>query len=175
MQQIISKITNSSGSPTKVGRRMFASAASIGLATAGLMVAGIGAAAAATVLASSSTGGGSSGSAPTSKDPQALLRSGSQKFTSGDVEGSVVDFDAALAARPSIRPYLWQRGLSLYYIGTKEALEEGAKQFRDDVAVNPNDTEEAIWTFLCEAKLIGPEKAREQFLLVGRDSRPVMR
>lgn len=41
-----------------------------------------------------------------------------------------------------MRPYLWQRGLSLYYVGQ---YEEGAKQFRDDVAVNPNDTEESIW------------------------------
>ena len=110
-----------------------------------ILVAGV--AAAATVLASSNTLG--NGSSPASKDPQTLLRSGSQKFVSGDVEGSLVDFDAALAAKPSIRPYLWQRGLSLYYIGTKEALEEGAKQFRDDVAVNPNDTE--VFSSLIEA------------------------
>lgn len=37
---------------------------------------------------------------------------------------------------------------------------------RDDVAVNPNDTEEAIWAFLCEAKLEGPEAARAKFLQV---------
>ena len=35
-----------------------------------------------------------------------------------------------------------QRGLSLYYVGQ---FEEGAQQFRDDVAVNPADTEESIW------------------------------
>lgn len=44
-----------------------------------------------------------------------------------------------------------------------------------DVAVNPNDTEEAIWAFLCEAQTMGPEAARCQFLEVGRDSRRVMR
>lgn len=37
-------------------------------------------------------------------------------------------------------------------------------QFRDDVAVNPNDTEESIWAFLCEAQLLGPDQARQQFL-----------
>jgi len=58
---------------------------------------------------------------------------------------------------------------------TVERFEEGARQFRDDVAVNPNDTEESIWAFLCEAQLVGPEKAREQLLKVGRDPRPVMR
>jgi hypothetical protein len=54
-------------------------------------------------------------------------------------------------------------------------FEEGAKQFRDDVAVNPNDTEESIWCFLCEAQLYGPDKAHQNFLQVGPDSRPVMR
>ena len=58
------------------------------------------------------------------------------------MEESIEDFDAALAASPQLLPYLWQRGLSLYYVGR---YQEGAKQFRDDVAVNPNDTEESIW------------------------------
>ena len=44
-----------------------------------------------------------------------------------DVEGSLADFDAALEGRPSIRPFLWQRGLSLYYLGQFEA---GAAQAR---------------------------------------------
>jgi len=105
-------------------------------------------------------------------DPQALVHSGMAKFEVGDVEGSLRDFDAALIARPSIRPYLWQRGLSLYYLNQ---FSQGATQFREDVAVNPNDTEEAIWAFLCESKIIGTEEARRNFLKVGRDSRPVMR
>ena len=109
-------------------------------------------------------------------DPQSLVRAGMQKFKQqGDVEGSLKDFNTALTLRPSIYPYLWQRGLSLYYIGTPEALQLGAKQFRDDVAVNPNDTEEAIWAFMCEARLSSPEQARQYFVVVGRDSRPVMR
>jgi hypothetical protein len=54
-------------------------------------------------------------------------------------------------------------------------FEEGALQFRDDVAVNPNDTEEAIWAFLCEAQLEGATSAQAKILRVGRDSRPVMR
>ncbi|CAI0551497.1 unnamed protein product [Linum tenue] len=54
-------------------------------------------------------------------------------------------------------------------------FEEGAEQFRLDVAMNPNDTEESIWCFLCEAQLFGVHEARKQFLEVGRDPRPVMR
>ncbi|KAI7756077.1 hypothetical protein M8C21_015516 [Ambrosia artemisiifolia] len=65
-----------------------------------------------------------------------------------------------------------QRGLSLYYL---DRFEEGAEQFRIDVAQNPNDTEESIWCFLCEAQLYGAAEARKQFLEVGRDPRPVMR
>ncbi|CAI5999504.1 unnamed protein product, partial [Closterium sp. NIES-65] len=89
-----------------------------------------------------------------------------------DVQGSVVEFDRALQLDPSQEPYLWQRGLSLYYLGK---FQEAAEQFRKDVAVNPNDTEEAIWCFLSEARVVGAQQARQQFLLVGQDPRPVMR
>eukprot|EP00242_Pyramimonas_sp_CCMP2087_P012223 CAMPEP_0198215638 /NCGR_PEP_ID=MMETSP1445-20131203/51548_1 /TAXON_ID=36898 /ORGANISM="Pyramimonas sp., Strain CCMP2087" /LENGTH=241 /DNA_ID=CAMNT_0043891461 /DNA_START=290 /DNA_END=1015 /DNA_ORIENTATION=+ len=100
------------------------------------------------------------------------LQSGMTKFRQGDVEGSVLDFDTVLQIAPSQKPYLWQRGLSLYYANR---FQEGALQFRDDVAVNPNDTEEAIWAFLCEAQLEGATSAQAKMLRVGRDSRPVMR
>ena len=45
-------------------------------------------------------------------------------------------------------------------------FEEGAEQFRLDVAQNPNDTEESIWCFLCEAQLYGAIEARKRFLEV---------
>lgn len=45
-------------------------------------------------------------------------------------------------------------------------FEEGAEQFRIDVAQNPNDTEESIWCFLCEAQLYGVDEARKRFLEV---------
>ncbi|GFR46958.1 hypothetical protein Agub_g8608 [Astrephomene gubernaculifera] len=107
-----------------------------------------------------------------SSDPRVLTRSGMDKFRAGDVEGSLVDFDAVIQVAPHMRPYMWQRGLSLYYAGR---FQEAAQQFREDVAVNPNDTEESIWAFLAEAQLWGPERARGQMLQVGRDPRPVMR
>jgi len=85
-----------------------------------------------------------------------------------------VDFDEAANIIEKLKPHLWQRGLSLYYVNR---FEEGAKQFRIDVAVNPNDTEEAIWAMLCESRMesIGFTKARENYLKVGEDSRKVMR
>ncbi|XP_044476309.1 uncharacterized protein LOC123203892 isoform X2 [Mangifera indica] len=100
------------------------------------------------------------------------IRRGMSLFRQGDVLGSVVEFDKAIELDPRQKAYLWQRGLSLYYL---DRFEEGAEQFRLDVAQNPNDTEESIWCFLCEAQLYGVDGARKQFLEVSRDPRPVMR
>jgi hypothetical protein len=41
------------------------------------------------------------------------------------------------------------------------------------VAVNPNDTEESIWAFLCEAQLEGPEAARQNMLKVASQQQVV--
>lgn len=41
---------------------------------------------------------------------------GMDAFRQGYVQASLNAFDAALAADQDIRPYLWQRGLSLYYL-----------------------------------------------------------
>jgi tetratricopeptide (TPR) repeat protein len=100
------------------------------------------------------------------------VQEGMRTFLDGNVEASVAKFDQALALDPSYKPKLWQRGLSLYY--TKQYA-EAAEQFRCDVAYNPNDTEEALWTFLSESQLVGPQKARKDFLLVGKDPRPLLR
>jgi lipoprotein NlpI len=94
-------------------------------------------------------------------------------FASGDVDRSINIYDAIIEADPKRRPYLWQRGLSLYYAGR---YQDGADQFAADVAVNPNDTEEQIWHLLCLAQLTGSlEEARAMKLAVGKDRRPVMR
>ncbi|KAL0375789.1 UNVERIFIED_CONTAM: protein MAINTENANCE OF MERISTEMS, partial [Sesamum calycinum] len=100
------------------------------------------------------------------------VRRGMLLFRQGDVLGSLVEFDKAIELDPRQKAYLWQRGLSLYYLNR---FEEGAEQFRLDVAQNPNDTEESIWCFLCEAQLYGVDEARRRFLEVGTDPRPVMR
>ncbi|XP_021682222.2 uncharacterized protein LOC110666140 isoform X4 [Hevea brasiliensis] len=89
------------------------------------------------------------------------IRRGMLLFRQGDVLGSLAEFDKAIELDPRQKAYLWQRGLSLYYL---DRFEEGAEQFRFDVAQNPNDTEESIWCFLCEAQLYGVDDARKQFL-----------
>ena len=62
---------------------------------------------------------------PTHPPPHHALPLHALPPVQNDVEGSVADFDAAMAARPAMRPYLWQRGLSLYYLGQ---FTEGAQQ-----------------------------------------------
>lgn len=100
------------------------------------------------------------------------LEEGMAHFRVGQVTESIKDFDSILEINPALSPYLWQRGLSLYYA---DRFEDGAQQFRKDVAVNPNDTEESIWAFLCEARFLGFAEARKRMLKVERDSRPYMR
>ena len=98
---------------------------------------------------------------------------GMSAFASNKVEESVAIYDALIQDDPRRKPFLWQRGLSLYYA---ERYKDGAEQFKTDVAVNPNDTEEQIWHLLCLAKTEGSlEAARAQKLTVGKDRRPVMR
>ena len=102
-----------------------------------------------------------------------LTRRGMSKFSGGEVEASVEDFDAVVALDARYANLMWQRGLSLYYTGE---YEEAAKQFRKDVDVNPNDTEESVWCFASEAMdpNKGLEYARKNQLVTGRDSRRVM-
>ncbi|KAH0452162.1 hypothetical protein IEQ34_019461 [Dendrobium chrysotoxum] len=100
------------------------------------------------------------------------VRRGMLLFRQGNVSESLAEFDRAIVLDPRQKAYLWQRGLSLYYLNR---FAEGADQFRLDVAENPNDTEESIWCFLCEAQIYGVDEARKRFLEVGPDSRLVMR
>lgn len=100
------------------------------------------------------------------------VREGMQAFSAGKVEESIKLFDSVLEQKPSSKPYLWQRGLSLYYA---DRFADGAEQFKADVAVNPNDTEESIWYFMCVARETSFEAARKDLLTVGYDRRPYMR
>ena len=53
----------------------------------------------------------------TGADSTFCMQNGMRSFRKGDVAGSIQAFDEALRLDPAIRPYLWQRGLSLYYAG----------------------------------------------------------
>lgn len=59
---------------------------------------------------------------------------GMQRFRQADVDGSIALFDQAEKLDSSLRPFLWQRGISYYYANR---FQEGSDQFRYDVRVNP--------------------------------------
>ncbi len=97
---------------------------------------------------------------------------GEAQFRSGKVAGSIEDFDQFLKLEPAKKPYLWQLGLSYYYAGR---YEDGKKLFELHQTVNRHDVENAVWHFLCAAKVIGLEKAREQLIPIEGDRRiPLM-
>ncbi|MHC4091894.1 MAG: hypothetical protein ACYSVY_16785 [Planctomycetota bacterium] len=65
----------------------------------------------------------------------------------------------------------WQRGIALYYAGRYQDCRE---QFELHRTVNPADVENAVWHYLCVAKLESPQRARISLLPVGRDPRSPM-
>ena len=110
------------------------------------------------------------------QDANQLLQDGMKYFKSAtnkeDLKKSLDCFDALIKLNIENKKKLWQRGLTLFYL---DEFVEGASQFRLDVALNPNDTEEAIWCYLCEIHFDGKDKALKNWLNVGVDSRAVMR
>lgn len=108
-------------------------------------------------------------------DPKAVEiynRRGSEHFKLGHIEASIADFNRAIELEPKQEPYHWQRGISYYYAGL---YQKGQAQFQSHQKVNSNDVENAVWHFLCNARLEGVSFARQALLNVKRDPRvPLM-
>lgn len=97
---------------------------------------------------------------------------GLEHFKLGQVTDSIADFDRFLELVPKQAPQHWQRGISYYYAGR---YEEGRKQFELHQTVNPSDVENAVWHFLCVARLEGADKARAALIPIKEDRRiPMM-
>jgi lipoprotein NlpI len=97
---------------------------------------------------------------------------GSEHFILGHIQQSLDDFDRFLALQPAAAPGHWKRGISLYYA---RRYEDGRKQFKDGDKIFADDVENAVWHFLCNAKLQGIDKARAEMLKIGKDKRvPLM-
>jgi len=86
------------------------------------------------------------------ESPRTLIQKGMQSFRSGDVSTSLQYFDRAndLVPDNKLTPYLWQRGISYYYL---DQFKEGHEQFSLDVRVNPLDVEEIVWDIACLARI----------------------
>ena len=108
------------------------------------------------------------------RDPrcaEAYDHRGSEQFKRGLIKESLADFDKFLKLEPKAAPGNWKRGISLYYLGR---YDDGRKQFEGYEKVDTNDVENAVWHFLCNARRVGIDKAREAMLKVGRDNRVPM-
>ena len=82
-----------------------------------------------------------------------LVYSAATEFRKSDpssVLKSIDKFNEAIEVKPAIKDYMWQLGISQYVAGQ---YKECGDQFRNDYRKNPNDTEEVVWAFLCDAKL----------------------
>jgi lipoprotein NlpI len=104
--------------------------------------------------------------------PRALLDRAVSEFSKGRITESVAAFDDLARLAPAEAPYLWQRGIALYYAGR---YRDCRAQFESHRTVNPDDVENAAWHFLCVARAESPKAARAALLLVGPDSRVPMR
>lgn len=97
---------------------------------------------------------------------------GRVRFQSGNVNGSVADFDRHVALSPDLKSRQWERGISLYY---QNKFKEGAKQFEIYQTYHDNDVENSAWRFLCVAKSQDIETARKNLLPIRNDRRiPMM-
>jgi len=96
---------------------------------------------------------------------------GARLFTHGKVTAAVQAFDTAMQWDGSVNSSLWQRGCAMYYT---EQWEAAAAQFALDVAGNPNDTEESIWRWLCQARARGVSYAARHMLNTTGETRPYM-
>ena len=106
------------------------------------------------------------------QSPRELLNRASDDFRAGRIEQSVAGFDHVAKLSPADAPYLWQRGIALYYAGR---FADCRDMFVSHRTVNPDDVENAAWHFLCAARAESVAAARKQILPVGPDARVPMR
>ena len=104
--------------------------------------------------------------------PDVLNVRGALHFRSGEIEASIEDFSRAIQLKPEDEPHHWQRGISYYYA---EQYAKGKSQFDLHQTVNAYDVENAVWHVLCNARLVGVEKAREAMYPFAGDSRVPMK
>jgi hypothetical protein len=78
-----------------------------------------------------------------------LVFQGMEAFREGHITESIERFDLAATVQPSLQPFLWQRGISLYYANDYAAA---SRQFQNDVTVNPLDVEEIVWDIACRLR-----------------------
>ena len=106
------------------------------------------------------------------EESEAKVREAIRLFFDLKTAESVEAFDKVIELTPKSAPYLWQRGLALYYAGK---YKEGRKQFELHQTVNPHDVENAAWHYFCVARSSGVGAARKALLAIEGDARIPMK
>jgi lipoprotein NlpI len=101
-----------------------------------------------------------------------LVQRGSKEFFAGKIHESIKSFERAIAIEPKIKPQLWQLGISYYYA---DRFAEGRDLFDLHQTVNSHDVENAVWHFLCVARIDGLEVARKRLIPISGDKRVPMK
>ena len=107
-----------------------------------------------------------------SRAPEIYQLRGIEHFKVGHIKESVADFEKFIEFAPARRPHHWQLGISYYYAGQ---YEKGRKLFELHQTVNPQDVENAVWHYLCVARLEGVPKARAGLIPIAQDTRVPMK
>ena len=103
------------------------------------------------------------GAAAQGQSPRALLDRAVAEFSKGRIDESVSAFDELARVAPAEAPYLWQRGIALYYAGRyrdcRAQFSRNERQF--------DGVENAAWHFCvaraaerhAQALPVGPDRA----------------
>lgn len=102
---------------------------------------------------------------------EAWQRRGEERFKLAQFKESVADFERVIQLQPQQAPYHWQLGISYYYTGQHQ---KGMSLFKKHQTVNRNDVENAVWHYLCTAKVHGLNEAKKRLLTISKDSRTPM-
>lgn len=122
----------------------------------------------AVLLAVLSAGAAASGPVAADQHPQAFVERAEEAFAAGELDEAVALFDRLARLDPETAPWMWQRGIALYYLGRYDAC---AAQFADYQQVNPGDLESAVWHVACVARARSIDEARRVMFPPGRDAR----
>lgn len=102
---------------------------------------------------------------------EAWQRRGEEHFKLAQFKESVADFERVIQLQPQRAPYHWQLGISYYYTGQHQ---KGMSLFKKHQTVNRNDVENAVWHYLCAAKVHGLDEAKKSLLTISKDPRTPM-
>jgi tetratricopeptide (TPR) repeat protein len=106
------------------------------------------------------------------KTAREFAQRGMKHFRAAEIKESIEDFEKAARLAPQAKAQLWQLGISYYYA---DEFKKGRELFELHQTVNPQDVENAVWHFLCVAKLEGVDSARKEFIAITDDQRIPMK